>query len=194
MCQIPLEPEELGKVACVDAEDYDQLAQHTWYVAVDHPNYCYAFRWITDNKIAFRRSMHEEVLRFKSSRHRVIDHINRNALDNRKENLRICSAQQNCWNRRPSQNKKSSKYKCVMYQRRANRSGKGQCHVSKPWRVRICRNRKESIEIRFADEYDAYLKSQEMLQEYHGDFAYLVPWTGYSNSQYPNKPINYQPT
>jgi hypothetical protein len=155
-------------------------------------NRFYAFRCAASEGRVVHLSMHEEVLNFKSSRHQVIDHINGDPLDNRKENLRICTARQNACNRRPLSTKTGSKYKCIYYVNRPLPK-QGYFRKCKSWRVHIIRNRKLRFNQYFADEYDAWLKSQEMLKEHHGEFAYLVPWTGYSNPQYPNKPINYKP-
>ena len=44
--------------------------------------------------------------------HLVVDHIDHNGLNNRKENLRICTFAENCRNLRPSRHK-SSKFKGV---------------------------------------------------------------------------------
>jgi len=44
--------------------------------------------------------------------HLVVDHIDHNGLNNRKENLRICTFAENCRNIRPSRHK-SSKFKGV---------------------------------------------------------------------------------
>ena len=134
--------------------------------------------------------MQEDVLNFNTTPKMVIDHINHNPLDNRKQNLRICTAQQNCRNRGPSRNKTGSKYKCIHY--RDNKAARRRKAARKVWLVRIAQAKKSFSE-GFVDEKDAYRKSQEMLKKYHGEFAYLVPWSGYSNCKYPNKPINYKP-
>jgi len=191
--EIKLEPQKFGKVARVDEQDYERLSAYTWYASVDHPNYCYVFRWITDHRIAYRCSLHEDVLQIKRTKDRIIDHINRDPLDNHKENLRTCTIQQKGWNRRTRDNKISSKYKCVTYMRymRYGRTYKRNKPVAKPWRVNIYCNKKRQFSAAFDDEYKAYLKCQEKLKELHGEFACLVPWSGYSNQRYPNKPMNY---
>lgn len=43
----------------------------------------------------------------------VVDHINRNKLDNRIENLRICTQKENSYNRTKNESAKGSKYKGV---------------------------------------------------------------------------------
>jgi hypothetical protein len=44
---------------------------------------------------------------------KVIDHINHNTLDNRKENLKVCTQKDNLKNRLPNSNKHSSQYRGV---------------------------------------------------------------------------------
>ncbi len=44
--------------------------------------------------------MHREILGLKYKDGKVSDHINGNGLDNRRSNLRVCTASQNAWNRR----------------------------------------------------------------------------------------------
>lgn len=135
--------------------------------------------------------MHEEVLHFRAIKKLVVDHKNGDTLDNRKANLRICTDQENHWNSRPKRNNVSSKYKCVGYTGSYVKDGRRR-PLSKPWTVNIIRAKKRIFSMSFADENDAYLVSQEKLKEYHGEFAYLVPWDGYSNPDYPNRPINYR--
>lgn len=73
----------------VDEDDYSLLSRHTW----DITNFGYARTTINKKQIL----MHKLILPTGSSR-LVTDHINRNKLDNRKENLRIISRTENNYN------------------------------------------------------------------------------------------------
>jgi hypothetical protein len=89
-----------------------------------------------------------------------IDHINGFKLDNRKENLRICTRSSNSMNTGSRKNNKSSKYKGVSYW----------CHGrKKPWRAKL--NNKYLgyyyTEVEAASAYNKYAK------EKYGDYAYL---------------------
>jgi hypothetical protein len=100
--EIPLSQ---GYVAIVDDEDYDMLARHKWTAMVGGKNFTRIY--------AYRRTVFDSrTRRYKGPTiflHRVImnppdgfyiDHINHDALDNRKENLRICTPSQNLANNR----------------------------------------------------------------------------------------------
>src|SRR5579872_2294129 len=75
-------------VAIVDDEDYDCIVGFRWTATENSTNAVYA-RTIIGGRTIY---MHRMVLREPSSH---IDHINGNALDNRKENLRLCTRRQN---------------------------------------------------------------------------------------------------
>lgn len=82
-------------VALVDDEDYDRIAAHRWHRKTTD-GYAYAVRWTPDRTRRIR--MHREVLRAEWPV--LIDHANGNPLDNRKENLRICTFADNARNSR----------------------------------------------------------------------------------------------
>lgn len=71
-----------------DLEDYEKIKAYCWY----YNNYIYANNRENGSPI----TMHRLILNFPKMQ---IDHINRNTLDNRKNNLRICNNQQNSFNR-----------------------------------------------------------------------------------------------
>lgn len=98
MKRIPLTQ---NQVALVDDEDYERLSQFKW-----HAHY----KPLANRFIAQRHLPQQGMSRPITTMHREIlgpipdgqeiDHKNRDTLDNRRSNLRICSHQQNCWNRR----------------------------------------------------------------------------------------------
>jgi len=83
-----------GMIATVDAADYPRLSRHRWY-ANRHGRSVYACTKIR-GKPAY---MHHLVLR--PTRGHVIDHMDRNGLNNRSSNLRETTMRQNLLNRRP---------------------------------------------------------------------------------------------
>lgn len=87
------EPKEI----IIDLEDVENLKKYTWSLTPDG----YARTKI--NKKHFL--MHRIIMKCPSNK--VIDHINRNRLDNRKSNLRICTILENCHNKNIPTNNKS---------------------------------------------------------------------------------------
>lgn len=74
-----------GMVAIVDDEDFEALNKHKWYAKKS--NHCfYACRNLPNGK---HIRMHHEIMGRVPGMY--VDHINRISLDNRRENLRICT-------------------------------------------------------------------------------------------------------
>lgn len=98
MREIPLSQ---GKTAIVDDEDFERVNQFKWYAAKQRNNSFYAMRRnpATDRLLPMPRF----ILGVTDPKCEI-DHINHDTLDNRRENLRVCTPRQNQQNLR---NKKS---------------------------------------------------------------------------------------
>lgn len=98
MKEIPL---SRGLVAIVDDEDFDWLNQWKWSASKMGTKALpmfYAVRTIwKDGKTVEVIPMHRLIM--KAQKGQVVDHINRNPLDNQKANLRLCSQADNSLNR-----------------------------------------------------------------------------------------------
>ena len=81
-----------NKEAIVDDEDYPSLSRYKWHCS----NKGYACRAVRRNKRAVNIIMHRQILN--APKGKIIDHINRNRLDNRKLNLRFANSYQNGYN------------------------------------------------------------------------------------------------
>ncbi|WP_163665388.1 HNH endonuclease [Adonisia turfae] len=86
--QIPLTQ---SKFALVDSDVFDDFSQFKWHVANG-----YAARRLPKSEGKKIVYMHRLIM--KAVKGQVIDHVNGNVLDNRRENLRICSHKQNIRN------------------------------------------------------------------------------------------------
>lgn len=78
-----------GKFAEVDSEDYDRLIKHSWYYK---EGYALA-------KINGRETRMHRLIMAETDPNKVVDHKNRNRLDNRRSNLRVYTPRQNANNR-----------------------------------------------------------------------------------------------
>ena len=156
--QIPLSQ---GKFAAVDDADYDWLAKHKW--TYDYKGY------------AMRRSanvtifMHRVVLN--ASGPVVVDHVNGDGLDNRRENLRIVTTAQNNYNRHPEKRPKTSQYKGVSLNKTVNR-----------WQAHIKKGEDRRYLGLYDSEQDAARAYNAAARHYFGEHAFVndVPddnWT-----------------
>jgi hypothetical protein len=105
-----------GGYAIVDAEDYDKLRKYNWYLLVSYDQWYERFSTpciaAYDSNLRTTLLLHRAVLDLKPGDKVFVDHRSGNSFDNRKVNLRFCSAAQNQQNRRKSK-KTANKYKGV---------------------------------------------------------------------------------
>lgn len=109
-------------IVLYDDEDEKLVKKHTWYIN----NSGYVCTNITNDFYIDENHtvlLHRKVMNTTDGQ--FIDHINRNTLDNRKCNLRICTPSENGMNKLPVHGK-TSKYKGVSWYKNANK-----------WRVSI---------------------------------------------------------
>lgn len=90
----------IGKIMLVDDEDYEKFNKHKWYyhggyaITVKHISGSHSKKNIVQKNII----AHRYVFDLEKGDDVVIDHINHNGLDNRKENLRRTDYMHNSWN------------------------------------------------------------------------------------------------
>lgn len=149
-----------GFFAVVDDEDFDDLMQYRWQIHKMRSCY-YAKRGVFENGKSRNITMQAHLLGVLKTHDRAfqIDHKNGNGLDNRRENIRICSYSQNQMNRKNTSGK-TSKYKGVNFYR-----GK---YIS-----RIKLNYKEIRIGSFRLEIDAAKAYDIKAKELFGEFASL---------------------
>ena len=104
-----------GEYTLVDNDDYENLMAFRWYVSC----FGYVVRAVGKRKVI----MHRVVAN--TPKGMMTDHINRNKLDNRKENLRICTNSENQYNRLGNKGS-ASKYKGVAFSKKL---GKWQAQI-----------------------------------------------------------------
>jgi len=143
-----------GKYAIVDAEDYDRLNSYKW-CAVKEGCSWYAKTFRRDG---FPLPMHRLITG--APKGFFVDHENHNGLDNRKQNLRLCTRAQNNRNQRPYG--KTSRYKGVSRYKRTNRYIAAICYQGKRFHLGY-----------FKDEIDAAKAYDKKARELFGRFAYL---------------------
>lgn len=133
--------------AIVDDEDYDSVISEKWYLAVGYA------------QAAGSVYMHRLLMGFPEGME--IDHRNGNKLDNRKENLRVATHQQNLFNRSAQKN---------------NVGGDKGIHLTKStgrWRAQL-KFGKRRIHVGYFDSPEEAARAYDRVAiEKFGEFAYL---------------------
>lgn len=81
----------------VDDDDFEYLSKFKWYVCIVK-NTAYAERSVLNNGIKKKICMHRDIM--KTPDNLVVDHIDRDGLNNQKHNLRNCTPSQNQMNKK----------------------------------------------------------------------------------------------
>lgn len=144
-----------GYSAIVDDEDYDFLMQWKWYARCQSAGMPYAARGVRGNPKKIM--MHDVIMNNNSGL--TVDHINLDRLDNRKENLRLCTRIENSRNH-PLRKDSTSGYKGVSW--RAD---------IKKWRVQISIDGKQTTLGYFENKEDGYNAYCKKAIELFGEFA-----------------------
>ena len=162
-----------GQFALINDEDYEFINKYKWY-AQKGKNTFYTMRTITirsqDVQKGIKRKrktilMHRVILERKLKRQlrsdEYADHINHRGLDNRRNNLRLCSQSENIANS-IKHKKASSIYKGVSWSQGYRK-----------WQAQIKINRESKHGGYFDSELDAAKAYNEMALKYFGEFAKL---------------------
>lgn len=144
-----------GKVAVVDDADFSELGQYNWCCTKNG----YAIRAKRENGKTTWVYMHREIMNPPEGFQ--VDHINRNRLDNRRENLRLATRAQNMQNSVKKFDNKSG-FKGVHKHSRNN-----------SWIAQISFNGKMTHLGSFKTAEEASLAYNAAALRLHGDFANL---------------------
>jgi len=139
--------------ALVDDEDYDMLIVHNWFLSANG-NVIYAAARI--NRRVVR--MHQLIFGCPGG---IIDHADRDGLNNQKYNLRKCSNSENRRNQKIRYDSKN-KFKGIEFDKRKNR-----------WRAQIFVDNKRYRGKRFLTQEEAAIDYNRLAKIHHGEFASL---------------------
>jgi hypothetical protein len=139
-----------GRYALVDAADYEQLSQWTW-----HGEDGYAVRCEKGKRVY----MHRQITNPPDGL--SVDHVNRCRADNRRSNLRICTHQQNMYNRAKRAGS-ISRFKGVGFRKRDQK-----------WYAELGATRKPIWLGFFDEEVEAARAYDAKAVEHFGEFAWL---------------------
>lgn len=146
-----------GEKFYFDLEDYDLIKDICWNL---HGDYLEGKDF--DGKVV---KQHRVIMGLKKGDKLYVDHINHCTYDNRKENLRVCTNQENCMNQTTPKNNKSSGRKGITHRKDTGK-----------WRVRIWKDYK-AYNIGQYDTYEEALKARIEAEKYYfGEFANKNEW------------------
>jgi hypothetical protein len=99
----------------VDKEDYNEICKYDWC-----PQDMRALIYVSGVILGKNTKLHRFIMELHGFdiTGKVVDHIDHNTLNNTKSNLRICTPQENSFNRKKTITKTSSKFKGVYFHKK----------------------------------------------------------------------------
>jgi hypothetical protein len=144
-----------GHVAFIDKDDFDKVKDYAWWSDYDKVlDSFYAKGWIDGKNIR----MHRLILNVPTNT--IVDHKDHNTLNNKKNNLRLCTQSQNCQNKR-MQSDNSTGYKGVYLEKKTNK-----------YRSKIRINGKLKHLGYYSTAIEAYTAYKTVAEKIHGEFYY----------------------
>ncbi len=141
----------------VDDEDYEYLNKFLWKIIKKRTEYNHPYSTHYGRIVR----PHRLILNLTNPKI-IVDHVNGNSLDNRKENLRICSNKENSRNVGKRKGRYTSRYKGV----NQNNSGN--------WLARITTDKGRLNLGTFKSEVEAAEAYNKAATKYHKEFANFV--------------------
>lgn len=145
-----------GHFTLVDEQDFSELSKYNWFARVYKNGKVYACRKIQVPKET-TINIHRQILN--APYDREVDHINGNALDNRRCNIRLVTRSQNNMNKELQSNNTSG-YRGVYWNTRRRR-----------WVAAIQVNGKSKYLGAYSNPYTAHQAYLEGSKLYHGDYG-----------------------
>jgi hypothetical protein len=140
----------------ISKRDIELVKKYSWQIHI-----CGELKYLRDSSGRSPRLLLHNLL-IPTKEEFVVDHKNRDGLDNRRENLRLCTRAENCRNSKPKklQTSNGSRYKGVTFHPK-----------KKLYQARICFNRQRIRLGRSKDEKLCAFLYDVAALELHGEFA-----------------------
>ena len=152
-----------GLFAIVDSDDYERLKAFSWVKKTCHGG---KFIYAKAGKKLNYITMHRFIVLAKSDQ--IVDHINGNTLDNRKQNLRVCSYSENALNKKPDSHYRGKKRSTDLKGIRKVFGARGTKYHVNAWDVK---NKKRVFLGSFSDLNIAKNTYQNFMRSFQNDFV-----------------------
>lgn len=150
-----------GKFAIIDDEDFGRVIQHKWFLSKKRETgHQYIRTRIGKEDVRLHRFIVNAPKRF------FVDHINRDTLDNRKWNLRLCTNSENQMNSIKRKNKMDINGLSVPKGIKYDKS-----RPNKPWIGRVSVNGKRYSTKGYTTIEECLDEYKKLSRKYFGDFA-----------------------